>query len=415
MYFVEFSWLCFKMFWAPILIHIYMYRYILHNSGMLHVQCTCEYVVQIVAVLVQTVERLDEKVREDADGVHNILAIIENMSEFKNSEVCLAVGEQGLLVWLLKRLRVRQYDANKLYTVEILAIVLQGNETNQRLLGERDGIDSLLQALAYYKRRDPQSLDEIEMMENLFDCLCSALTLTVNRERFLKGEGLQLMILMLKERKMSHRSALKVLNHAMCNAEGTENCIKFVEVYGLRSLFPAFMKVPKAPKKVGVSEQEYEEHVGSIIASLFKNVQGPLRDRIVSKFLENDHEKVDRLIELHFKYKRRVMLVDEEVQQERRLNPVVETEEMENEVYIRRLDAGLFVLQLVDYIMVELCLCSIPSVRSRIQTLLSQHRDSMDAVKEVVSEYCRNLGDESSTDAVKQEQQRLNELLSQLT
>ena len=367
-----------------------------------------------MAVFVQTLERLDEKVREDADGVHNILGIVENMSEFKNTEVCLAVGEQGFLVWLLKRLRVRQHDANKLYAVEILAIILQGNETNQRLLGERDGIDILLQALAYYKRRDPQTPDEIETMENLFDCLCSALMHTPNRERFLKGEGLQLMILMLKEKKMSRRSALKVLDHAMCNAEGADNCVKFIEVYGLRSLFPTFMKPPKSLKKSGDSEQEYEEHVASIIASLFKNIQGPMRDRLISKFLENDHEKVDRLIELHIKYRRRMVTIDAEVKREKHLNPSVDTPEMEDEVYLRRLDAGLFTLQLVDYIICELCLCSMPSIMSRIQTLLGQHRDSLATVKEVLQEYSENLGDESSTDSVKQEQQKLNDLAQQL-
>ena len=32
-----------------------------------------------------------------------------------------------------------------------------------------------------------------------------------------------------------------------------------------------------------------------------KNVQGPLRDRLINKFLESDHGKVDRLIEIYFK------------------------------------------------------------------------------------------------------------------
>ena len=366
-----------------------------------------------MALLVQVVERLDEKAREDADGVHNVLAIVENMSEFKNSEVCLAAGEQGLLNWLLRRLRVRQYDVNKLYVVEILAILLQSNETNQRLLGERDGIDNLLQALAYYKRRDPQTPDEIEMMENLFDCLCSALMFAPNRERFLKGEGLQLMILMLKERKMSRRPALKVLNHAMCNSEGAENCVKFVEVYGLRSLFPVFMKPPKSSKKAASGlELELEEHMASIIASLFRNVQGAFRDRLVSKFLENDCEKVERLMELHFRYKRRVTLADEEIKRERRLGS--ETDVDETEAYLRRLDAGLFTLQLVDYVMAELYLCSTPAVRTRIQTLLSQQRDTLASVRMLLSEYVESMGDEDSSDVVKQEQQRLNELISKL-
>lgn len=50
----------------------------------------------------------------------------------------------------------------------------------------------------FYKRHDPNSSEEQEMMENLFNSLCSALMLTPNRDRFLRGEGLQLMNLMLR-------------------------------------------------------------------------------------------------------------------------------------------------------------------------------------------------------------------------
>ena len=39
---------------------------------------------------------------------------------------------------------------------------------------------------------------QVELMENLFDCLCSLMLEVTNRERFLKGEGLQLMNLMLR-------------------------------------------------------------------------------------------------------------------------------------------------------------------------------------------------------------------------
>ncbi|KAL1774856.1 beta-catenin 1, partial [Sigmodon hispidus] len=35
---------------------------------------------QVVALLVQNLERLNEFVREEADGVHNTLAIMENMA-----------------------------------------------------------------------------------------------------------------------------------------------------------------------------------------------------------------------------------------------------------------------------------------------------------------------------------------------
>ena len=373
---------------------------------------------QFVALLVQNLERLDEKVKEDADGVHNTLAIIENTCELKNTEICKAAGEQGLLQWLLKRIRVRQYDANKLYASEILAILLQNNESNQHALGEIDGIDVLLQSLAYYKRRDPSGVDEIEMMENLFDCLCSCLMFAPNRERFLKGEGLQLMILMLREKKMSRRSALKVLNHAMCGHEGVDNCSKFIEVYGLRSLFPAFMKPPKKSKKADTSEFEHEEHVCSIIGSLFANAQNPaLRERLVGKFVENDCEKVDRLMELHFKYLRRVRNVEEQLRREKRMAVSVETEDTDEDLFLRRLDAGLFTLQQVDYIIAELCTSEVGVVNGRIDTLLNQHGDSLQTVQETLYEFAAGLGegaDPSSSDAIAKQKERLTTLASKL-
>ncbi len=370
----------------------------------------------------QNLERLDEKTKEDFDGVHNMLAIVENMCEVKNAEVCSAAGEQGLLVWLLKRVRVRQYDNNKLYAAEILVILLQGNELNQKLLGEKDGIDILLQSLAYYKRRDPNSADEIEMMENLFDSLCSALMYTPNKEHFLLGEGLQLMILMLKEKKMSRKSALKVLNHAMINKEGVDNCVKFIEVYGLRSLFPAFMKTPKKILKAGGSEVEHEEHICSILVSLFKNLQGAQHERLVAKFVENDHEKVERLMELHFKYQRKVKEANQQVK-----HVDIGGEEGVTELYMRKLDSGLFILQMVDYIIAELCTCPNTSISDRIKILLNQHRDSLASVKQTLKEQAENIGDEHAhsaedangtagkeTDSVASEREKLLQLADKL-
>jgi len=52
--------------------------------------------------------------------------------------------------------------------------------------------------LQMYKRHDPSTVEEIEFMENLFNSLCSALMLPANRDRFLRGEGIQLMNLMLR-------------------------------------------------------------------------------------------------------------------------------------------------------------------------------------------------------------------------
>jgi len=62
------------------------------------------------------------------------------------------------------------------------------------------------------------------------------------------------------------------------------------------------------------------EHVISIVASLLKNCEGIQRQRLVNKFIENDHEKVDRLMELHFKYLDRVNKADDKIEQKKRVS-----------------------------------------------------------------------------------------------
>lgn len=61
-----------------------------------------------------------------------------------------------------------------------------------------------------------------------------------------------------REKKISRSSALKVLDHAMIGPEGTDNCHKFVDILGLRTIFPLFMKSPRKIKKVGTTEKEHE-------------------------------------------------------------------------------------------------------------------------------------------------------------
>lgn len=56
------------------------------------------------------------------------------------------------------------------------------------------------------------------------------------------------------------------------------------------------------------------EHVISIISSMLRHCRGTQRQRLMTKFTENDHEKVDRLLELHFKYLEKIELIDREIE-----------------------------------------------------------------------------------------------------
>ncbi|XP_057668415.1 beta-catenin-like protein 1 [Diorhabda carinulata] len=357
---------------------------------------------QVIALLVQNLERLDESVKEEADGVHNTLSIIENLTEL-SSEIVVEAVKQGLLAWLLKRLKVKApFDANKLYVSEILSILLQDNDKNRLALGEMDGIDTLLQQLAFYKRHDPNSSEEHELMENLFNCLCSSLMVVPNRERFLKGEGLQLMNLMLREKKTSRNGSLKVLDYAMSGPNGKDNCNKFVDILGLRTIFPLFMKTPKKNRRKVLSTEEHEEHVCSIIASMLRNCRGSQRQRLVSKFTENDHEKVDRLLELHFKYLEKVEAIDDTIEEDK---------EEEESAYLKRLEGGLFTLQLVDYIVVEVCAAGPSSIKHRVMQILNLRGASLKTIKHIMREYAGNLGEEGDKEWRDQEQQHILNLV----
>ncbi len=111
---------------------------------------------QVAPLLIQNLERLNDSVKEESDGVHNTLSIFENLVEFR-PEMCKEAAEAGLLTWLVRKLKVKvAFDNNKLYASEILSILLQTEPDNRKRVGEMTGaVDSLLQQLAYYKRHNP--------------------------------------------------------------------------------------------------------------------------------------------------------------------------------------------------------------------------------------------------------------------
>lgn len=196
-----------------------------------------------------------------------------------------------------------------------------------------------------------------------------------NRDRFLKGEGLQLMNLMLREKKLSRNGSLKVLDHAMAGPDGRDNCNKFVDILGLRTIFPLFMTTPKKSKKRVISIESHEEHVTSIISSMLRNCKGPQRQRLLSKFTENEFEKVERLLELHLKYLEKVDAIDAEIDGD--------GNEEEDAVYLKRLSGGLFTLQLIDYIILEICSTSEP-IKQHVVKILNLRKASMKRIRHIM-------------------------------
>ncbi|CAI2320479.1 unnamed protein product [Caenorhabditis sp. 36 PRJEB53466] len=351
----------------------------------------------IVTTLLACVERLDESVKDEADGVHNALGVVDNMIGFRDdiTEECV---KHGFIVYLLKRcFQKGPFDANKIFASELLSVILQASETAKAKLTDKvDGIDILLRAIAVYKKNDPTSVDEREYMENLFNSLCAALMFPANRKKFLDGEGLQLMNLMLREKKQSRQSALKVLNHATSGEEGIENCNKLVEMLGLRTIFPLFMRTPSKMKRKDTTPDEHEEHVCTILSSLLAACAENHRQRIVQKFVEHEHEKVDRAVELFLKYKEKVQRFE---LKKKRLAQEAGTSEDDDpdRDYLDKLDNGLYTLQRLTLILADVAV-GVETARKREEKLFQMKMSSnrLDLMlTPILQEYADNLGDEA--------------------
>ncbi|XP_026408021.1 beta-catenin-like protein 1 [Papaver somniferum] len=360
-------------------------------------------------LLVQNLSRLSETDPDEMTAIYNTLATIENMVEVKPAVAELVCERTKLLRWLLAKIKVREFDGNKQYASELLAILLQNSTANQKRLGQMNGVDVVLQAVSFYKSRDPKSTDEEEMVENLFDCLCCLLMPVENKERFMKAEGVELMIIIMKQKKLAYASAIRALDFAM--TKYLPACERFVDVLGLKTAFAAFMgKIPSTKKNKKESyQEELEERLISLIASLFGGIKrGSRRERLLSKFVENECEKIDRLMELYIRYSDRVKAETERMDQ----LELDDLEMDEDERYNRKLESGLYALQLIAVILGHLWSSEHPRIRARIELLLKQQKLTRKDVQDILQEYHDNIGDVDGPEEKEQAQAKIQKFIS---
>lgn len=359
-------------------------------------------------LLVQLLGKMSDSDPDESAAIYNILATVENFIEVKPSVAELVCERTKLMKWLLTRIKVREFDGNKQYASEILAILLQSSTVNQKRLGQLNGVDALLQAVAMYKSKDPKTPDEEEMVENLFDALCCLLMPLENKEKFVKSEGIELMIIIMNQKKMCYGSAIRALDFAMTNYPPA--CERFVDVMGLKTAFPAFMgKLPLSKKNKKRYKEELEERLVSLVASLFGGIlRGSRRDRLLSKFVENECEKIDRLMELYMRYSNRVKLETERFDQ----LELDDLEMDEDEKYNKKLEAGLYTLQLIAVILGHLWTSEHPRIRARIELLLKQQKLTKQDVKDILQEYHDNIGDLEGPEEKERGQSKIQRFIS---
>lgn len=357
----------------------------------------------VLELLVQRLVAFDETNDDEATAVFNALSIVENLAEVKPEVAEIVTEKTKIMKWMLSRLKPRDFSTIKQSVSELLGILTQSSEKNQKLLGASGGIDTLLTSVAPYRSRDPNSHEEEEFMENVFDVLTSCLLRQENKQLFVEAEGIQLMLLVLKRKKsIARAAALKALDFAMTKfAPAVDQFVNFTDesggLLGLKLLFSIFMgKVKLKRKGEGSIEREVEERSVSLISNIFQGLsRGAKRDRIAAKFVENEFEKCDRLVEIFFSYYEMVATAEEQLAQQ-------DEEHSEQDAFLTRMDAGLYTLQQCSLVIGYLWNMGDMGIRRRVIMLLHQKNCALSLVRETLQEYHDNIGDGNSEEFSKQ-------------
>jgi beta-catenin-like protein 1 len=358
--------------------------------------------LSIFELLVDNLPRLNEQEEADKQGIFHVLGIFENILSFNPELATQVVAKTKILSWLLNRIQSKEYDENKGYAAELLSILLQNDTPNRVELGKQDGVESILKVLSQFRRRDPITADETEFMENVFDTLCSALSEAPIKKLFLEAEGPDLMVLMMKDKMQPKSRAIKALDYAMSGVASTAICEAFVEALGLKALFSVFMgKAKKQKVTAALPPSEDIAHILGIMSSLLTNLasDSAARVRLLTKFVENDYEKVERLLEIRDNACTRLKAIDSAIDAEKKEMPTEEEIILEeNAWYLRRLDGGLFTLQSVDYILAWLIMED-DGIHGHALKMLGRKNHSLADIVKTLRIYHDNINDVSAGNA----------------
>lgn len=344
------------------------------------------------SALAMALVRMDETSPDEAAAVTGVLACFENASAAGERFAAAIVAKTCFLEWVLKRINVSAFDTNKAAASEVLAILCQSApKARDALVAKEGGLDAVLRAIAPYKRRAPAGGDEEEHLQNLFDVLCCAVTGSqAGRIAFMAAEGVELMCIVARSKEAAPAArvaAFRALDFA-CARNGAA-CERLVDVRGLGTVFAAFMgkgaaAVGKKGKKGDDGDALSDERVVSLVASLATELdEADARlDRLLSKFVESDYEKLDRLFELLDGYLERFQYADDALP--------ANMDEAEREVEL--LDRGLFSARLVGCILAVLWTSGDEGARFHIIGLLELRGKGRAFVAALVRDHLAGLG-----------------------
>ena len=341
-------------------------------------------------------EKVEDEEEDDSQTIFAVLSILENITEI-DSDFCIEIIKQcKLFKILLNGMRKKQefgkkFDEIQLYLSELLCIYLQPmDDVIYQRFAEIKGCDKVLDLLNNkYLKHDPTLSEEKEYVSNLINALSTSLASITNQNKFNSSpSAMKILLNLIKQKNYLKMGCIEALSFALTNHEG--NCIKFIQNDGLKTIFAEFMNgknIKKKYKKIH-NKDKMEEYICCILVHLFCNLSDLNLLRLMNKFREKEYSKIDRLIELHTKYM--TNLEDNDLKErESRIKNEIEKETF-GEKYSRRLENGLYTLQMID-LLIGFVYTSFDNndnnIKHRIIHVLNQYDMDIDQVKLILNQY----------------------------
>ena len=297
----------------------------------------------------------EESQDSNLNGVDNTLSLMENILELdallapdgvlESGSVQIVMAKDSVIVsWLFSTIEnTSETERQNLFlrgrSFELLALLAQNVDVYSALPNWSDlpnllcrtkdskskggnrinGIESLLQSIALYRKEQPKTDGEIEILENSCIILSSSISFsTSNLQSFLDGQGVELVIRCLKERMHAGGSSLKLLDFFGVDEVYKTAAERLIIAGGLKYLFPILVgrRIPKPAIQASRSKKEKRKWLAELKAQLIRifyaltihlDSQSPqdVMSRFVAKFVEDDLKYCDRLVELLLEYDER--------------------------------------------------------------------------------------------------------------
>lgn len=329
---------------------------------------------KVVQCMVSLYPRLIESGREDTLSLS--LIVFENGIDYVPRLASCLVTETDCMDLLISIIENQDSDTLHLHAAELLGILVQtAQETGSEMFARVHGVERCVRLLHQHISIQTEDFDLIEEVHYIGNAIVAALLFPPARGIDSPDAVFKQCVEMMRSGTFVRISSIRIIELLL--VQNTANCTAFVNSSGLKGVFTAFMgKMKSLIQKFGESCLDLDEKILLTLNHLFMNLSDTPYLRLLKKFSDHSFEKVDRLFELRDTFSESVAAV---------------AETSPEESYAKRIDAGLFNLQLVDTLIAFLATCGNKDMEARIDQTLHQHNITKASLRATLSEYVEAL------------------------